>query len=116
MTRAHLPTTRRVLLRVAFGCALVLSIAATTSCGDDVPSKADFSSEIGKVTGGRVSPALAGCVYDRLQKNDPALLKRAIATPDLTKAEDDKMAKLLAQCILDRDSTTKKKTTTTTGR
>jgi hypothetical protein len=116
MTRADVAVTRRVLRGLALGFALALSVAAMTSCGDDVPSKADFTTQIGKVTGGRVTPELAGCVYDRLQKDQPALLRRAIATPDLSHAEEDKMSKLLAQCILDRDSTTTtKRTTTTTG-
>ncbi len=115
MTRADLPVTRRVVRGSRSGSHSSCRVAAMTSCGDDVPSKADFSTEIGKVTGGRVSPELAGCVYDRLAKDQPALLRRAIATPDLSKAEDDKMARLLAQCVLDRDSTSKR-TTTTTGR
>jgi hypothetical protein len=114
MAWAELPVTRRVVRGIAFGCALVLSVAATTSCGADVPSKADFANEIGKVTSGRVTPQLAGCVYDKLQKSDSALLRRAIATPDLAKADDDKMTKLLAQCIVDRDVATHPNTTTTT--
>ena len=68
MAWAELPVTRRVVRGIAFGCALVLSVAATTSCGADVPSKAD----------------------------------------------DDKMTKLLAQCIVDRDVATHPNTTTTT--
>jgi hypothetical protein len=114
MTRADLPVTRRVVRGVGLGFAVVVSLAAISSCGSDVPSKADFATEIGKVTGGRVSPDLAGCVYDKLQ-NDTALLRRAIATPDLSKDEDDKMTKLLAQCVLARDSSSSKKTTTTTS-
>jgi hypothetical protein len=113
MSRADLPPMRRVARGIGFGFALALSVAAMTSCGDDVPSKADFANEIGKVTNGRVTPDLAGCVYDKLQ-DDTALLRRAIATPDLSKDEDDKMTKLLAQCVLARDTSNSKKNTTTT--
>jgi hypothetical protein len=101
-------------LRLLVALLLSSSLLAAAACGEDVPSKADFSTEIGKVTGGRVSPDLASCVYDKLAKTDPELLKKAITTPDLSKDEDNEMQQLLAHCIIDRNAASTPKTTTTT--
>jgi hypothetical protein len=94
---------------------LTFVVLAAGACGSDVPTKDDFTSSIGRITGGKVDTGLASCVYDRLSKDDPDLLKRAIETPDLTKAEDQKMTDLLAQCVLDRHDKSSSVTTTTTG-
>lgn len=78
----------------------VLLVAA---CGDDVPSKTEFTSEIERVTAGRVDPELGECIYDKMVDSRSDLLRRAMSTPDLTEAENEQITNLLAQCIIERE-------------
>jgi hypothetical protein len=111
MSRATSVPSHRASRRV-LTCAVLALAIVVSACGSDVPSKADFESQIGKVTGGRVTSELASCVYDKLEKDQPELLRRAITTPDLSDADDKKMQTLLAQCVLIQNDTSLRTTTT----
>jgi hypothetical protein len=97
------PDLRRWATVVAVGLAVLVGAAG---CGDDVPSKSEFTSEIARVTDGRVPPELGGCIYDKMVKSQGGLLRRAMSTPDLTDAENEQITNLLAQCIVERDEST----------
>ncbi len=103
--------TRRTLPLAALAVTAALGL---TGCGDDVPSKAEFTSKIGTVTGGKVTPELASCVYQRLGKTDGELLLKASQTPNLTDAEDDRLTVTLAHCIVEADEKDNPPDTTTT--
>ncbi len=104
--------------RSVIAVALVLSAAfGLSACGDDTPSKEEFTSKIGTVTGGKVTPELAECVYTKLGKSDGELLLKASETPNLTDAEDKRLTLALAGCIVDQDAKDNppEPTTTTTS-
>src|SRR6188472_2124393 len=109
--RARVP--RRSLVVVALALVASMGLAG---CGDDVPSKEEFTSKIGTVTGGKVDPELAGCVYQKLGKTDGDLLSKASQTPNLTKHEDELLSVALSHCIIDKyeKDHPKEATTTTT--
>jgi hypothetical protein len=93
------PAVSRRLRAGVVAAGLVLA-AVAAGCGEDVPTKAQFTSEIGRITGGRVDSTLASCVYDELSDDEPELLRRAVSTPKLSKTEDERLTKVLATCVL----------------
>ena len=107
--RARVPRRSIVVLALALVASLGLA-----GCGDDVPSQAEFTSKIGTVTGGKVDSELAGCVYQRLGKNDGELLLKASQTPNLTKHEDEVLSVALSHCIIDKYEKDNPKVSTTT--
>ena len=89
---------------------LVALSTIVAGCGDDLPSKTEFTAEIGRITGGRINAAVASCVYDTLAEKEAALLRKAVSTPKLSASEDDRMTQVLARCVIDEEE---RKTITT---
>ena len=98
--------------------SLVTAAIGVTGCGDDVPSKEEFTSKIGTVTGGKVTPELASCVYVKLGKSDGDLLLKASETPNLTKDEDELLSVTLSRCVIEKyeKDNPKEESTTTTSK
>ena len=113
-TSARPGRPRRALLTIA---ASLVAVVGLSACGDDIPSKEEFTVKIGNVTGGKVDAELAGCVYQKLGQSDGDLLLTASQTPNLTKAEDELLQVTLSKCIIDRyERDHPPETTTTTER
>jgi len=89
-----------VTLLIAASAVCGLGLAA---CGDDVPTKADFVTTIQKITTPPLSTALAECAYDKV-KSDPKLMERAMTKTSIPKADEDKLAKIMARCVLGKDA------------
>ena len=93
---------------------VIATLSLVVGCGSDTPSKSEFVTRLREITDPPVDSKLAECAYDAMAK-DQRLMQLALTTGSLPKADDDKLAKIFARCVLGPDApTTAKQTTTTT--
>lgn len=91
---------------------VLLLVVPMSACGDDVPSRADFVAALQKITDPPVDRKLAECAYDALEK-DERLMRLAMTRTSLDPADDDRLAKIFARCVLGPDAPTTVAPTTT---
>lgn len=96
---------------------LVVGLAATAvGCGDDPITRDQFVAQLSAVTSGvdKATPALAGCIFDRIDGN-AKLLESASKTTDIAKQDEDQLAAITRRCRIDLSTTTTtpRKTSTT---
>lgn len=105
--------------------ALLLAVGLVTSaagCGDDPITRDQFVAQLSAVTSGvdKAPPALAGCIFDRINGN-AKLLESASKSTDIDKKDEDQLAAITKRCRIDltpisTTSTTSPRTTTTRSR
>ncbi len=96
--------------------ALLLSAALATlsvGCGDDPITRDQFVAQLSAVTSGvdKAPPALAGCIFDRINGN-AKLLESASKSTDIAKEDEDQLAAITKRCRIDLSTTTTSTTTT----
>ena len=102
----------RLLPMVSFVCAAAL---LTGGCGgDDVFPKAEF---VEQVTANGVSEPVADCTYDRM-KSDTAVMDDIVKADGpnskISAATDEKLSRIIAQCLLAAQNEGDDSTTETT--
>ncbi len=100
VVRSWRPSILALTLGLTFGGLGVVSCG-----GDDVPTKADVVARLQKITHPPVEQSRAECMYDKI-RSDSHLMRAALTQDELPKADDDKLAKIFARCLLAEDPTT----------
>ena len=97
------PRFASVFLAASVICGIGLSGIGITACGDDGPSKADFVAKLQQITTPPIKTSLAECAYDKV-KSDPQLMQHAMTKTSIPKSDEDKLAKIMARCVLGKDA------------